>query len=117
MDVEQRFLDNASEQLEKSTERQIERDRVSQEAVDTGFHNLKFTVDRDAAVRESSFVIEAIVEDLEVKRQVFAELDAIAGPETILASNSSSIVSSNSPRDSTTLNAYATCTSSTRYCR
>ena len=94
VDVEQRFLDNAREQLEKSTKRQIERDRMSQEAVDAGFNNLNFTVDRDAAVKESSFVIEAIVEDLEIKRQVFAELDAIAGPETILASNSSSIVSS-----------------------
>lgn len=94
VDVEQRFLDNAREQLNNSTKRQIERQRMSEEAVETGFGNLTFTTDRDAAVKASSFVIEAIVEDLDIKRQVFVELDEIAGPETILASNSSSIVSS-----------------------
>lgn len=94
VDMEQRFLDNAREQLDKSTKRLVERDRMSQEAVDTGFQNLTFTTDRDAAVKDSSFVIEAIIEDLEIKQQLFAELDAIAGPDTILASNSSSIVSS-----------------------
>ena len=94
VDMEQRFLDNAREQLANSTKRQVERQRMSKEAVETGFNNLTFTVDRDAAVKESSFVIEAIVEDLEIKRQVFAELDEIADSDTILASNSSSIVSS-----------------------
>ena len=94
VDMEQRFLDNAREQLANSTKRQVERQRMSKEAVETGFNNLRFTVDRDAAVKESSFVIEAIVEDLEIKRQVFAELDEIADSDTILASNSSSIVSS-----------------------
>lgn len=94
VDVEERFLDNAREQLNKSTGRLIERQRVSQEAIDTGFSNLEFTTDRDEAVKNSSFVIEAIVEDLEIKQQLFADLDAIAAPETILASNSSSIVSS-----------------------
>ena len=94
VDMEQRFLDNAREQLANSTKRQVERQRMSKEAVETGFNNLRFTVDRDAAVKESSFVIEAIVEDLEIKRQVFAEPDEIADSDTILASNSSSIVSS-----------------------
>lgn len=94
VDVEERFLDNAREQLHKSTSRLLERKRVSQEAVDAGFQNLHFTTDRDTAVKDSSFVIEAIIEDLEIKQQLFAELDAIAAPETVLASNSSSIVSS-----------------------
>ena len=94
VDVEQRFLDNAREQLEISTQRQVDRQRMSEEAVETGFSNIEFTLDRDAAVKGSSFVIEAIVEDLNIKRQVFAELDEIADADTILASNSSSIVSS-----------------------
>src|SRR5690625_5103124 len=94
VDVESRFLDNAREQLVKSTDRMVERQRVSQEAVDAGFENLEFTTDRDTAVKNSSFVVEAIIEDLEIKQQLFAELDAVASPETVLASNSSSIVSS-----------------------
>lgn len=94
VDVEERFLDNAREQLNKSTARLVERQRTSQEAVDTGFQNLEFTTDRDTAVKNSSFVVEAIVEDLEVKQQLFAQLDAVAAADTVLASNSSSIVSS-----------------------
>src|SRR5699024_8883383 len=91
---EERFLDNAREQLNKSTARLVERQRTSQEAVDTGLQNLEFTTDRDTAVKNSSFVVEAIVEDVEVKQQLFAHLDAVAAPDTVLASNSSSIVSS-----------------------
>src|SRR5699024_8846910 len=94
VDIEERFLDNAREQLTTSTTRMTERQRVSQEAVEAGFQNLTFTIDRDTAVKNSSFVIEAIIEDLGTKQQLFAELDKIAAPETILASNSSSIVSS-----------------------
>lgn len=94
VDVEERFLDNAREQLNESTARLVERQRTSQEAVDTGFQNLEFTTDRDTAVKNSSFVVEAIVEDLEVKQQLFAQLDAVAAADTVLASNSSSIVSS-----------------------
>lgn len=94
VDIESRFLDNAREQLVKSTDRMVERQRVSQEAVDAGFENLEFTTDRDTAVKNSSFVVEAIVEDLNIKQQLFAELDNLADAQTILASNSSSIVSS-----------------------
>lgn len=94
VDVEERVLDTAREQLKKSTTRLIDRQRMSEEAVDAGFQNLEFTTDRDHAAKNSSFVIEAIVEDLEIKQQLFAELDAVASPETVLASNSSSIVSS-----------------------
>src|SRR5699024_4518659 len=82
------------EQLKKSTTRLIERQRMSEEAVDAGFQNLEFTTDRDHAVQNSSFVIEAIVEDLEIMQQLFAELDAVASPETVLVSISTSIVSS-----------------------
>lgn len=94
VDVEERFLDNAREQLNKSTARLVEKQRTSQEAVETGFQNLEFTTDRDTAVKQSSFVVEAIVEDLKIKQQLFAELDAVAAADTVLASNSSSIVSS-----------------------
>lgn len=94
VDVEERFLATAEQQLHKATARLVERQRFSQEAVEAGFQNLEFTTDRDRVVRESSIVIEAIVEDLDIKRQLFTQLDAVAPEHTILASNSSSIVSS-----------------------
>lgn len=45
----------------------------------------------NALVADCDLVVEAIVEDLDVKRKLFAALDAIVGPKTILASNTSSI--------------------------
>jgi 3-hydroxybutyryl-CoA dehydrogenase len=55
---------------------------------------LALTTDLDAAAGTADFVIEAAVEKLDVKRQVFARLDAVAPPHAILATNSSAIVSS-----------------------
>ena len=86
VDIEERFLDNAREQLTTSTTRMTERQRVSQEAVEAGFQNLTFTIDRDTAVKNSSFVVKRL-SNLGTKQQLFAELDKIAAPETILASN------------------------------
>src|SRR5699024_12869058 len=74
VDVESRFLDNAREQLVKSTDRMVERHLVSQEAVDAGFVILELTTDRATAVSHSSFVVEAISEDLEITQQLFADL-------------------------------------------
>src|SRR5699024_7089435 len=50
--------------------------------------------DRNTEVKNATFVVEAIIEELEIKQQLFAEMGNIADPQTILASNSSSIVSS-----------------------
>src|SRR5699024_5826848 len=94
VDVESRFLDNAREQLVKSTDRMVERQRVSQEALDAGFESLEFSTDRDTAVSNSSFGVGAISEDLEIKHRPFAELDNISDRQTLLDSTSSSIVSS-----------------------
>src|SRR5699024_2672894 len=82
--VESRFLDNAREQLVKSPDRMVERHRVSQEAVDGVFENLEVITDRDTAVKNCSFDVEAIIEDLELNHQLLAELDNIAVPQTIL---------------------------------
>lgn len=55
---------------------------------------LHFVPDLQAALAEADFVIEAVFEDLDLKRQIFAELDRLAPAHAILASNSSMIASS-----------------------
>ena len=49
------------------------------------------TTDLSEAVDGADFVIEAVFEDLELKRSVFAELDQVAPPDAVLASNSSTM--------------------------
>jgi 3-hydroxybutyryl-CoA dehydrogenase len=56
--------------------------------------NISFTPDLKEAAKDADYVIEAVLEILDVKRKVFAELDGIAPPHAILATNSSFIVSS-----------------------
>lgn len=75
-------------------DRDVSKGRRTQQDVDAAFERLTFSTDRDACAAQADFVIEAAVEDLTIKRQVFAELDAVCPEHTILATNSSNIVSS-----------------------
>lgn len=84
-DISQDALDRASQQLHARMERKGTVDALE---------NLTFTTDRDSAVAHTDIVIEAAIEDIDIKRTLFAELDAIAPPHTILVTNSSNIVSS-----------------------
>lgn len=84
-DISQDALDRAREQLHARMERKGTVDALE---------NLTFTTDRDSAVAHTDIVVEAAIEDIDIKRTLFAELDAIAPPRTILVTNSSNIVSS-----------------------
>lgn len=68
--------------------------KLSEEAANQAIKNLAFISTIEEAVIEVDLVIEAIIEKLEVKRKLFADLDKICPDHTILATNSSYIVSS-----------------------
>lgn len=94
IDIAEDALQRAREQLESRMARDVEKGRRTQSEVDEAFTRLDFSTDRDAVVAGTDFVIEAAVEDLSIKRKLFAALDQIAPPHAILATNSSNIVSS-----------------------
>src|SRR5438093_3145410 len=71
--------------------RRIEKGRLSQENAQLALERVHVTTDLDSAVRDADFVIEAVFEDLEIKRSIFNELDRAAPREAVLASNSSTI--------------------------
>ena len=93
-DIAQDALDRTETQLRQRMTRDIEKGRRSGADVDAAFGRLSFSTDLHAAAARADFVIEAAVEKLDVKRQLFADLDRVAPPHAILATNSSSIVSS-----------------------
>jgi 3-hydroxybutyryl-CoA dehydrogenase len=74
--------------------RNVEKGRMEQEEVDAAFDRMSFTTDLENAASEADFVIEAAVEKLDIKREIFAKLDEMAPEHAILATNSSTIVSS-----------------------
>ena len=94
VDISQDQLDRARTQLEQRLSRDVEKDRRTREDVDAAWDRLTLTTDRDAAAATADLVIEAAVEDLSVKRSIFADLDRVCPPHTLLVTNSSNIVSS-----------------------
>jgi 3-hydroxybutyryl-CoA dehydrogenase len=72
----------------------VEKGKMTEEQAKNSRKNVSFTLDLKEAVKDADYVIEAVVEVLEVKRKMFADLDRLAAPHAILATNSSAIVSS-----------------------
>jgi 3-hydroxybutyryl-CoA dehydrogenase len=93
-DIDIAALDRAAHELRARLARDVAKGRRTQPDVDAAFGRLTLSTDLDAAAAAADFVIEAAVEKLDVKRQLFARLDALAPAHTILATNSSAIVSS-----------------------
>lgn len=93
-DVSEEALEKAEEALLFQIGKWVKKGKISEEGKVDAFSRLTFTTSLKDAVLKADFVIEAIVEKLEIKRQLFSELDELTPPHTILATNSSTIVSS-----------------------
>jgi 3-hydroxybutyryl-CoA dehydrogenase len=89
-EVEQRFLDRGVETIGKNLGREVSKGKLTQAEADAALGRIAGTLERDA-LEDCDFVIEAATERLEIKRQIFADLDRIARPGVILASNTPSI--------------------------
>lgn len=74
--------------------RRVAKGKMSQEDMEAAFSRLRTTSSLAEACAEVDFVLEAVVEKLDVKRDVFARLDELAPPHAILATNSSYLGSS-----------------------
>jgi 3-hydroxybutyryl-CoA dehydrogenase len=72
-------------------ERAVERGKLTAEQADSAASRVKFTDSLVSALDRVDIVIEAVPEDLGLKMRVFAELDALAPREAILASNTSGL--------------------------
>lgn len=83
-------LGKSKEGLESILARQVEKERMTQKEVDGILNRIEF-VDNITNFGECGFVIEAIVEDLEVKKDTFARLEGIVPKDCVLASNTSSL--------------------------
>ncbi len=94
VDIAQDAVDRAETQLHERMDRDVAKQRRTAEDVAAAFERLTFTTDRDGCAAQADVVIEAAVEDLGIKRKLFAELDRICPEHTILVTNSSNIVSS-----------------------
>ena len=76
--------------LEKSLNRQVEKGKKTEEERDQALARVTGTSELDA-LADCDLVIESVVEDLEVKKALFSELDRITGDHAILATNTSTL--------------------------
>jgi 3-hydroxybutyryl-CoA dehydrogenase len=93
-DIDAPTLGKAERFVSTYLEGRVTKGRLTAAEVDAAMALIGFTPDLHRAASNADFVIEAVVEKLEVKRNLFAALDAAAPQHAILATNSSAIVSS-----------------------
>ena len=72
----------------------VKKGKMTEEEAKKARANISFTLDLKEAVKDADYVIEAVLEIVDIKRKIFADLDKFAPPHAILATNSSAIVSS-----------------------
>ena len=90
LEVEQRFLDRAQTTIAKNLDREVAKNKISESDKSSAIERISGTLN-SADMAKADFIIEAIVENENLKAKIFAEIDAIARPGVILASNTSSI--------------------------
>ena len=90
-DIKQEFLDKAMEKIHWSLDKLVTKEKISKEEGDAIFSRITPVVDLNDAVKDAELVIEVVPEIMDLKKQVYAELDKAAKPEVIFASNTSTL--------------------------
>ncbi|WP_062197210.1 3-hydroxyacyl-CoA dehydrogenase family protein [Massilibacterium senegalense] len=89
-DIEQNFLDNALQRMQSFMDKSIAKGRMTVEEKEAVLGRITCTTNLEE-MKEADIVIEAIIEDLEAKKELFTQLDQIVPENTILATNTSSM--------------------------
>jgi 3-hydroxybutyryl-CoA dehydrogenase len=87
-------LEKARQHIRMRSSRDVIKGRRNDDEEQTSLRRLSFSTELAAVAADADFVIEAAVENLDVKRSLFADLDRLTPTHTVLATNSSSFVSS-----------------------
>ncbi len=89
-DIEQRSLDQALSTITKNLEREVAKGKITGDDKAAALSRI-VPATKNSALSDVDFVIEAVVENVDIKSRVFGAMDEIARPDVILASNTSSI--------------------------
>ncbi|WP_368505439.1 3-hydroxyacyl-CoA dehydrogenase family protein [Alkalihalophilus sp. As8PL] len=92
-DISQASLDRGIQSLQAQMQKRIDKGRLDERQVDEAFAKISTTLSLHG-LSDADLIIEAATEKLDIKREVFKQLDSIVKVEAIFATNSSTIVSS-----------------------
>ncbi len=90
-DIKQEFLDRGKAAIEKNLQRAVSKGKMSEEKAKEILGRIHFTLEMEEAVKDADLVIEAVPEIMDLKKQVFAEVQQYAKPECVFASNTSGL--------------------------
>ncbi len=88
-DVSTEFVEKGAARIQKSLAKRVAKGKLAEDQMKAILGRLKTSTDLAEAVKDADFVIEAVPENLDLKKKIFAELDKLCKPETILATNTS----------------------------
>lgn len=90
-DVEDRFVENGITTIKSNLDRAVSKGKLAEEDADKILDRISGTTDLTMAAKDADLVIEAIIEVMEIKKEVFGELDTICKKDTLFASNTSGL--------------------------
>ncbi len=89
-DIKDEFVERGIANIDRFLQKGVDKGKLSAEQKDEVMGRISGTTDM-GALAEADFVIEAVIEDLDLKKSVYGELDEVTRPEVILATNTSSM--------------------------
>ncbi len=90
-DIEQRFIDTGMNSIRKNLSRDVEKGRKTEEEMDAILARITPTLDLKEAAIDADVVVEVIIEVLDVKKQLFNELETIVSDQCLFFSNTSGL--------------------------
>jgi 3-hydroxybutyryl-CoA dehydrogenase len=107
LDVSEEIVNKGLKVISSSLRRSVDKGRISQQDMNAVLGHIKGTTNMNDFA-ECDLIIEAVIEELEVKKKIFSQLDQICPSHTILATNTSLQIW---PQQRNVLNKYWACTS------
>ena len=90
-DIDERLVEGGFRRIRDPLMKRVEKGKMTPAEVDALIAKIHGTVDLKDALKGAQVVIEAVFEKIEVKREIYAEMDHLAPPEVVFASNTSSL--------------------------
>jgi len=90
-DIEQAFLDKAMDKIKWSINKLVEKQKISQSEAEKIINRIHPVVDLEQSLKNSNLIIEAVPEDLNLKKRVYEEIEKVATADMIFASNTSTL--------------------------
>lgn len=90
VDISDEILDKARAKVQKGMERRIEKGKITREDMESVLSRMHWSTDIEKAA-DSDFVIEAVLENMDLKKEIFGKFSLICSPETTLATNTTAL--------------------------